>query len=125
MGPRARPLPVMAVQGDFDFIVPPVNADQLITQWRLTADLADDGANNGSVPAAPSATVRRQVPGGRAYTVRDYADGRGGELMQYWTVHGMGHLWSGGCSCAWFADPRGPDAAAGMYDFLIGHPLPS
>jgi poly(hydroxyalkanoate) depolymerase family esterase len=124
MGSRARPIPVIAFQGDKDTTVPPVNADQLISQWQQTADLADDAAANGSVPAKAAKTEQGQVAGGRSYTVRSYSDSKGGELMQYWLVQGMGHAWSGGCSCQSYSDPQGPDATAAMYAFFAAHPLP-
>jgi poly(hydroxyalkanoate) depolymerase family esterase len=124
MGTRARAMPVIAFQGDQDTTVPPINADQLISQWQQTADLADDAAANGSVPAQAVKTEQGQVAGGRSYTVRSYSDANGGELMQYWLVQGMGHAWSGGCSCQPYSDPQGPDATAAMYAFFAAHPLP-
>jgi poly(hydroxyalkanoate) depolymerase family esterase len=124
MGPRARPLPVIAFEGDKDTTVPPVNAQQLISQWQLTADMADDATANGSVPIAPLKTVEGQVPGGRSYTETVYGDAKGDELMQSWLVHGMGHAWSGGCSCESYADPTGPDETAAMYAFFQAHPMP-
>jgi poly(hydroxyalkanoate) depolymerase family esterase len=124
MGQFARPLPVIAFEGDKDTTVPPVNAEQLITQWQLTADLADDATANGSVPVASLKTVQGQVPGGESYTETIYGDAQGNELMQSWLVHGMGHAWSGGCSCESYADPKGPDETAAMYAFFTAHPMP-
>jgi poly(3-hydroxybutyrate) depolymerase len=124
MGARARPMPVIAFQGDKDTTVPPVNADQLIKQWQLTGDLADDASANGSISGTPTSTVNGQVPNGRSYTVRYYADAQAHELVQYWVVHGMSHAWSGGCSCEPYADPQGPDATAAMYAFFVNHPMP-
>ena len=124
MGNLARRMPVIAFQGDKDTTIPPVNADQLISQWQQTADLADDARANGSIPSTAVKTEQGQVPGGRSYSVRSYGDGKGGELMQYWLVNGMGHAWSGGCSCQSFADPQGPDATAAMYAFFAEHPMP-
>ena len=119
MGARARPLPVIAFEGSKDTTVPPVNADQLVRQWLLTDDLADDRAQNGSVSTTPDATDSGQVPGGHAYTVRHYD----GDLAQYWLVDGMSHAWSGGCSCEPYADPAGPDETAAMYAFFMSHPM--
>jgi poly(hydroxyalkanoate) depolymerase family esterase len=124
MGSRARPMPVIAFQGDKDTTVPPINADQLISQWQQTADLADDAQANGSIPSTVAKTQQGQVPGGRSYSQRSYPDGKGGELMQYWLVTGMGHAWSGGCSCEQFTDPQGPDESAAMYAFFAAHPMP-
>jgi poly(3-hydroxybutyrate) depolymerase len=69
-------------------------------------------------------TAPGQIPGGRGYTVRSYGDAKGGELMQYWLVQGMGHAWSGGCTCQSYADPQGPDETAAMYAFFASHPMP-
>jgi poly(hydroxyalkanoate) depolymerase family esterase len=124
MGTYARPLPAVVFQGDTDTTVPPVNAEQLVRQWQVTADWADDGAANGSVPRSARTTSSAQGSGGRAATVDSYADARGQELVQRWLVHGMGHAWSGGCSCAAYADPAGPDATRAMYDFFMSHPMP-
>jgi poly(hydroxyalkanoate) depolymerase family esterase len=124
MGTYARPLPAVVFQGDTDTTVPPVNAEQLVRQWQVTADWADDGAANGSVPRAARTTSSAQGSGGRTATVDSYADARGQELVQRWLVHGMGHAWSGGCSCAAYADPSGPDASRAMYDFFMSHPMP-
>jgi poly(hydroxyalkanoate) depolymerase family esterase len=124
MGTRVRPLPVISFAGDKDTTVPPVNADQLLRQWQLTADLADDAVANGSVAKTPTSTVNGQVPNGRSYTVRYYADAKANELVQYWVVNGMSHAWSGGCSCQSYAEPKGPDATAAMYAFFVSHPMP-
>jgi poly(hydroxyalkanoate) depolymerase family esterase len=125
MGPRARPMPFIAFQGDADTTVPPANADQLVQQWLLTNDLADDGAANGSVPSAPAKTTPGFAPGRRFYTVRTYADNQKAELAKYWLVRGMKHAWSGGDASQPFSDPSGPDATAAMYEFFLSHPAPS
>jgi poly(hydroxyalkanoate) depolymerase family esterase len=124
MGPYARPLPVVVFQGDTDTTVPPINADQLVRQWQVTADWADDGAANGSVPRPARKTTLAQRTSRRTARVASYADGRGKELVERWLVRGMGHAWSGGCSCAAHADPSGPNATRAMYDFFMSHPMP-
>jgi poly(hydroxyalkanoate) depolymerase family esterase len=125
MGARARPMPAVIFQGDADTTVPALNAEQLVRQWQLTADWADDGLPNGSVPATATAVVEGRAPGGRAYTVSTYQDGSGRELEQLWLVHGMGHAWSGGCACQADADPAGPSESEAMYDFFSRHPMAS
>jgi poly(hydroxyalkanoate) depolymerase family esterase len=125
MGPFARPLPVVVFQGDGDKTVPPVNAEQLVRQWQVTGDWADDGAANGSVQRSTRNTSFSWAAGRRMATVASYPDTRGQELVQRWLVHGMGHAWSGGCSCATYADPSGPDATRAMYDFFARHPHPN
>ncbi len=121
MGSYARPMPVIAFQGDQDTTVPPVNADQLVQQWQLTAAMA---SGNGSAPlSGPASTQNGQVPNGRSYTIKYYDDTAGNGLVEYWTVHGMSHAWSGGCSCEQFSDPQGPDETAAIYAFFTKHPM--
>jgi len=125
MGPRARPIPFIAFQGDADTTVPPANADQLVQQWLLTDDLADDGVANGSVPSRPAKTSASYAQAGRYSTIRTYVDSRKAELGAYWLVHGMKHAWSGGNGSQQFSDPSGPNASAAMYAFFASHPAPS
>lgn len=124
MGSHKRVVPFMIFHGDQDTTVPMINAQQDMRAWQVTDDWADDGANNGSIPSAPTQTVQGQVPGGRAYTVKHYSDGHGHELAQFWVVNGMGHAWSGGSSGAQFSDPTGPSEATALYDFFMAHPAP-
>jgi poly(hydroxyalkanoate) depolymerase family esterase len=124
MGSNARAMPVIVFQGDADTTVVPANGDRVVREWQVTDDLADDAANNGSVPVAPTSTANKQVSGGRSYTVTSYGDGHGGELIQYWVVHGMNHAWSGGCGCQPYADPTGPNESQAMVDFFLQHTLP-
>jgi poly(hydroxyalkanoate) depolymerase family esterase len=124
MGTYARPMPTLIFHGGQDKIVPVANADKLVRQWQITADLADDGKINGSVPAAPVRTLGAQSAGGQSYTVNRYDDGQGREFVQYWLVPDMGHAWSGGCSCTAYSDPVGPDETVAMYGFFASHPMP-
>lgn len=124
MGSRARVLPFIVFQGDNDTTVPPTNADQAVRAAQVAGDWADEGAENGSIPTAPMKSSFGQVSAGRAYTLRNYSDGHGHELGQYWLVKGMGHAWSGGNPAQQYADATGPDESAAMYDFFMAHPGP-
>jgi poly(3-hydroxybutyrate) depolymerase len=124
MGSNARQMPFIAFEGDADTTVPPVNADQLVQQWLLTDDLADDAVHNGSIPTTAAKTTQGQVPGGHSYTINTYVDHSNAELAQYWIVHGMKHAWSGGDPAQSYADPAGPDETAAMYAFFASHPAP-
>ena len=122
MGARAHLMPFIVFEGDADKTVPPVNAAQVVEQWQVTNDWIDDGADNGSVIRDATSTSPRVAPGGRSFKVSFYGDGHDAELGQFWLVGGMGHAWSGGCSCESYADPAGPDETAAMYAFFVAHP---
>lgn len=124
MGQYARPMPVILFEGDQDTTVPPVNAQQLVQQWQVTNDYADQGGKDGSIPVQPTGVTRGSVQGGHTYTVTTYGDSTRKELIQSWLVAGMGHAWSGGCSCMQYADPAGPDETGAMYAFFMAHPMP-
>jgi poly(hydroxyalkanoate) depolymerase family esterase len=112
-GGRGREIPPTIIfHGDGDKTVHPRNGD------RLLAHL-DAGSRSG---LSVRVTSRRgRAPGGYEYTRFTYknADGRG--LAERWSVHGLGHAWSGGSYPGSFTDPRGPDASAEMVRFFRQH----
>ncbi len=113
-GEFIRAVPVIIFHGDRDTTVHPRNADHLLAYYR--------DARGGP---APRATTRRgQVPGGHAYTRATYHDAGGRAIAERWTVHGLGHAWSGGSRPGSYTDPKGPDASAEMVRFFLQHPRP-
>lgn len=149
MGANARLLPVFAEQGTADVLNNEAMGAAMVQQWLGTDDLADDGAANGSVSRVPATTQNygfdqtpqpgsgdacirpRNFPclGGVAgfqgtypYTVQHYADARGCDLVDSWTVHGLAHAYPGGDPNAAFTDPLGPDITTAAYQFFLAHP---
>jgi poly(hydroxyalkanoate) depolymerase family esterase len=104
-------LPTIIFHGDGDTTVHPRNGD------RLLAHLARGG--NGPSPRVR--TRQGQVPGGYEYTRFTYHDAEGRDLVERWSVHGLGHAWSGGSYPGSYTDPRGPDASAEMVRFFGQH----
>ncbi|MFE7589750.1 alpha/beta hydrolase family esterase [Kitasatospora sp. NPDC057512] len=119
MGPRRRPVPVILFHGDADPVVPYQCGRQALEQWRQTDNLALTAQGLPAVPDQPTQLTDAAVPGGRTYTVADY-----GTLLEFWTVHGMAHKWSGGSddpAVAQYGDPTGPDASAAAWQFFSRH----
>ena len=119
MGARARVMPVIVFHGDDDHTIPYRCGQQTLAQWLRTDDLILQQARRSSLRSTP--TMQAVVPGGHAYTVASYADRFGCPAAQLWTIHGMGHYWSGGSAdpaSARYTDPRGPSAAASSWAFF-------
>jgi poly(hydroxyalkanoate) depolymerase family esterase len=119
-GESARTVPAIVFHGDRDKMVHPRNADRLLEHYcpaKLT------GSRDDASGSTPRGTVRRgQIPGGHAYTRATYHDAGGCAIAERWTVHGLGHAWSGGSSSGSYTDPKGPDASAEMVRFFNEHP---
>jgi poly(3-hydroxybutyrate) depolymerase len=109
---RQDVVPTIVFHGDGDATVHPRNGD------RLLAHL-DAGNRNGS--SAQVTTRRGRVPDGYEYTRFTYRDEEGRDLLERWSVHGLGHAWSGGMHPGSYTDPKGPDASAEMVRFFRQH----
>jgi poly(hydroxyalkanoate) depolymerase family esterase len=116
----ARIVPAIVFHGDRDNTVHPRNADRLLEHYcraKLT------GRRDDASGSTPRGTVRQgQIPGGHAYTRATYHDAGGRAIAERWTVHGLGHAWSGGSSSGSYTDSKGPDASAEMVRFFNEHP---
>jgi poly(hydroxyalkanoate) depolymerase family esterase len=122
MGPRARVVPVIVVQGQADRIVWPANGEHVVCQWLATSRLVS-GQATGLDFARPDASHHDRAPGGLSYSVRSWNDSAGHPVVQYWSVAGLGHAWSGGAGAGTYTDPRGPDATEAMCHFFGQCPM--
>jgi poly(hydroxyalkanoate) depolymerase family esterase len=110
-------VPVIVFHGDRDTTVHPRNAEQLLAHYR-TADGTPGGRDAAGKPVPPVAVRKGQVPDGHAYTRATQRDADGRPIMEQWTVHGLGHAWSGGSRAGSYTDAKGPDASAEMVRFF-------
>jgi poly(hydroxyalkanoate) depolymerase family esterase len=118
-GESARIVPAIVFHGDHDKTVHPRNADHLLEHYCSAKTTRSRDEAGGSTPRG---TVRQgQIPGGHAYTCATYRDAGGRAIVERWTVHGLGHAWSGGSSSGSYTDSRGPDASAEMVRFFKQH----
>jgi poly(hydroxyalkanoate) depolymerase family esterase len=121
MGARAHVMPVIVFHGDRDDTIPYRCGQQALTQWLSTDNLILKHDRRTTLSQTPTGASRSTVAGGHAYTVLSYADKSGCVLAQLWTIHEMGHYWSGGSTdpaSARYVDPRGPSAAAASWAFF-------
>jgi poly(hydroxyalkanoate) depolymerase family esterase len=115
-GSRAS-VPVIVFHGDRDTTVHPRNAEQLLAYYQM-ADATPGGRNAAGKPVPPVAVRKGQVSDGHAYTRATHRDADGRPVMEQWTVHGLGHAWSGGSRAGSYTDVKGPDASAEMVRFF-------
>jgi len=111
-GASSITVPAILFHGDRDRTVHPRNADHLLAHFGAPA----------SGPTPRAITSQGQVPGGHSYTRVTYHDAGGSAIVERWTVHGLGHAWSGGSPAGSYTDHRGPDATAEMVRFFHEHP---
>lgn len=109
-GGRDVAIPTIVFHGDADPTVNPINGDQVISQFKGSADLR--------------VTVSRgSGPGATGYTRTVHADESGRAVLEQWVLHGGRHAWSGGSADGSFTDPRGPDASRAMIRFFLQHSM--
>jgi poly(hydroxyalkanoate) depolymerase family esterase len=108
-GSFARMVPAIVFQGTSDTTVDPRNGDYIARMW-VTADQLMDS----SISSTPTTTS------GSGYTITSY----GGHLVDYWSIQGMGHAWSGGNSSQQYSYPSGPNETDAMWTFFSNHPHP-
>lgn len=122
MAAHARVMPVIVFHGDQDEVVPYRCGEQALQQWLDTDNLFLQREHGIAVLGRRAAVRNGVVARARRYTVVSYQDGQGCTMAQFWTIHGMGHAWSGGSSdpsVSRYVDPSGPSAAAASSSFFL------
>jgi poly(hydroxyalkanoate) depolymerase family esterase len=107
---HGQTVPTIIFHGDRDSTVHPRNGDNVLS--RLTV---------GGDPSLKVSSRQGNVPGGHAFTTTSYRGVDGHSVVERWSVHGLGHAWSGGSYPGSYTDPKGPDASAEMVRFFRQH----
>lgn len=122
MAAHARVLPVVVFHGDQDGVIPYHCGEQALQQWLATDNLVLRREHRRPISVTHAVVSTGAVAHGRTYTVASYPDATGCPVAQLWTIHGMGHAWSGGSSdpsIARYSDPNGPSAAVASMSFFL------
>lgn len=121
MGERARPVPLLIVQGGEDEVVPPLVGERLIEHWSAVHDLVDDGLLNDSLGLVAE-TVTHQQDGERyGYEQTTFRTPTGDALIEYVFADELAHAWSTPGSEGIFTDAAGPDATRIAWSFAQRH----
>lgn len=107
--PTGRAVPTIVFHGDRDHTVQARNGE------RVVEHAAQAHGPHGLHVHTETATV----PGGRRYTRTVHTDAAGRPWVEWWTLHGAGHAWSGGHASGSYTDGSGPDASAEMLRFFL------
>jgi poly(3-hydroxybutyrate) depolymerase len=112
LGAGSHCVPSLVIHGSADAMVNPVNAQQLVEQFRLVQSQLDIG---GGEPVFDS---ERWIEGaGRSY--RQQQMSAGGRLsLRTVIIEGLGHAWSGGDPRHEYFDIEGPSATDLILEFL-------
>lgn len=112
----AQAVPIIVFHGDRDHTVHQSNGVHIVEQIEA-AHRAQAG-----VSTLHSTEHLGTTPGGRQYSRTVHVDATGQPCIEYWSLHGAGHAWSGGDSSGSFTDGKGPDASAEMVRFFLALP---
>ena len=123
MGSHARVMPAIVFQGQQDNIVAPANGPQIVQEWQVTDNYVLSGSANGPIPTNPTnQSFGGWNSGGSMYTSSSYGDSSNSDLIEFWSIQGMSHAWSGGNASQLYSYPSGPSETDAMYSFFTSHP---
>jgi poly(hydroxyalkanoate) depolymerase family esterase len=111
-------VPTIVFHGDRDHTVQHSNGAAILQQASDAYDVA--GKADGT--ALVATTERGSAAGGRSFSRSIHAGADGQPHLEFWTVHGAGHAWSGGNVGGSYTDCKGPDASAEMVRFFLEQP---
>ena len=107
--PAGHAVPTIVFHGDRDHTVQARNGERIV----------EHASQAHGLQGLQARTETATVPGGRRYTRTVHADAAGRPWVEWWTLHGAGHAWSGGHASGSYTDGRGPDASAEMLRFFL------
>jgi len=113
----ALPLPALIIHGDQDARVDAQNANRLVSQF-LALNGDQRGLDGAGLPAPDEQRHFLDTGQNSLCDLSTYRHG-GRTVVQYLTVPGLDHAWSGGDSAYVFNSSRGPDATSVVLDFLL------
>jgi poly(hydroxyalkanoate) depolymerase family esterase len=109
-------VPIIVFHGDRDNTVQQSNGAHIVQQAQEA-----HGAQTGGAALRVS-TQAGVAAGGRGFSRTVHANVDGQVQIELWTLHGMGHAWSGGHASGSYTDGTGPDASAEMVRFFLSLP---
>lgn len=103
-----RFVPLIAFHGTRDTTVNEINNRELV-------EVAAQAAGHRLTTTVETS----RTSSGRSFTRAVSVDAGGRIMIEQWTVHGLGHAWSGGDPSGSYTDPTGPNASREMVRFFL------
>jgi poly(hydroxyalkanoate) depolymerase family esterase len=100
---------IIVFHGAADQSVHPSNAEMILADARA------------GLTGSARETQQEGVTGGRPYRRIVIDDAHGVPHLEYWSIEGLGHAWSGGSPEGSYTDQQGPDASREMLRFFLGN----
>lgn len=97
-------LPTIVFQGAQDKVVHPSNAQRLVE----------------TVTGRASQSVSQHAD----HSLTRHVDDAGRVRVEFWSVHALGHAWSGGSPLGSYTEPSGPNASHEIMRFFLDHSEP-
>ena len=111
-----HPVRTIVFSGDRDNTVAPKNSLEIVEQAKR-AFAASDTHSTLKVTQE-----RGRCSDGRSYSKTVYADAQGVACIEFWSIDGAAHNWSGGSASGSYTDVKGPDASMEMVRFFMSAP---
>lgn len=112
-------VPTIVFHGDKDSVVHLRNGEQVYAQAEQRLKASNDDYFNDNAFQLEQEQIKPKQ--GRSYTRACLNDAQGLANIEYWTIHGAGHAWSGGNASGSYTDPQGPNASREMLRFFLSH----
>jgi poly(3-hydroxybutyrate) depolymerase len=107
---RPRAVPLIVFHGDADDTVHPRNSDQIVAMGLQLHDC--------QISPSHVSTHGEEGAHAHSYTRHVFCNRDDVPVVEQWTVHGLGHAWSGGRPQGSHTDARGPDVTAEIIRFF-------
>jgi len=115
----ALPMPALIIHGSEDQRVHAANARRLVTQFLALNGDARALEADLDLPTADRSEQFDATPTCRGYQVYSYLES-GRTMVQYASIAGLAHAWSGGDDEYAYNDVLGPSATGMIFDFFDG-----
>ncbi len=112
-------IPTIVFHGEGDTTVHPSNGENIAADALAAIDKADKPLIKSQSATYPDGNHANRND--KPTEVTRYSNAADKSFVEYWSVEGGPHAWSGGSKEGSYTDPEGPPASKAMLDFFLQH----